>query len=407
MGFRQMIFLGLLLTYVVGVIYLIVKRPYEAFAPGQTRTVAKWLFVLSVAYIPLAIGGLFFFGRPHSAFGNFFLGMVGTVFFTHLALIAYFLVVDIAGLFQGAGRWALQLESAPRAPERRRAVRQLGLLFAAIPFGAYLHGITRGKYNFQVRKLTLTFPDLPAAFNGFRLVQISDMHSGSFDDPEKVKRGLELVQEQSADLIVFTGDLVNGHAEEVTPYADYLRNMLQAPFGKFAVMGNHDYYGPRDAKGDNPVKAAYGEVGFDLLNDRSVTLEKDGQHISLVGVENWGRPPFPQIGDLDRALADVDPDDFKILLSHDPTHWDEKTLPHPQKVHLTLSGHTHGMQMGVNLPGLKWSPARFVYPRWLGLYEEAGQYLYVNRGFGWLGFPGRVGMYPEITVFELRREQAG
>jgi predicted MPP superfamily phosphohydrolase len=402
-----MLFIGFLVSYVLGVIYLIAKRPYDAFQPGPTRTMAKWAFWLSVAYIPLAIGGLFYFGRPQSPVGNFFLGLIGAVFFTHLALVAYFLVVDIAGLFQGVGRWAMQVESTPNSPDRRRAVRQLGLLFAAIPFASYLHGITRGKYNFQVRKLTLTFPDLPEAFNGFRLVQISDMHSGSFDDAEKVKRGLELVQEQAADLIVFTGDLVNGRAEEVAPYAPFLRESLQAPFGKYAVMGNHDYYGPQGENGENPVKAAYAEAGFQLLNDTSVALEKDGQRINLVGVENWGRPPFPQIGDLDRALANVPADQFKILLSHDPTHWDEKTIPHDQHVHLTLSGHTHGMQMGVNLPGLKWSPARFIYPRWHGLYEESGQYLYVNRGFGWLGFPGRIGMYPEITVIELKREQVG
>ena len=288
-------------------------------------------------------------------------------------------------------------------------MKRLGLLLLSVPFVYFVYGITVGKYNYRVRRVKLDFPDLPAAFDGFRLVQISDIHSGSFDRLAGVRKGIDLVAAQRADLLVFTGDLVNGRAAEIEPYIPYFQ-ALTAPYGKYAVTGNHDYSAGGAGRDQSAwlsnvqaVQRNYGRCGFELLNNRSVSLRKDGAEIHLVGVENWGLPPFPQYGDLDAALRGVPAAGFKILLSHDPSHWDARVLPHAKPVHLTLSGHTHGMQFGLDFAALRWSPVQLVYPRWAGLYREAERYLYVNRGFGWLAFPGRIGIYPEITVFELRR----
>lgn len=292
---------------------------------------------------------------------------------------------------------------------RRKFIGKLGLAVAALPFSAFLYGIIKGKYDFSIHRVSLSFPDLPDAFDGFKLVQISDVHAGSFDDLASVQKGLRMIQEQSPDMIVFTGDLVNSRAREVQPYLDSFAE-LTAPFGKYSILGNHDY--GKYVKWESPEKEAknlerlfnyHQTMGFQLLNNERVSIEKEGSRIELAGVENWGKPPFPQRGDLKAAFKNSKTDDFSILLSHDPSHWDEQIINYPQKIHLTLSGHTHGMQAGVEIPGFRWSPVKYRYPRWAGLYEEQEQYLYVNRGFGFIGFPGRVGIWPEITVIELKK----
>lgn len=292
--------------------------------------------------------------------------------------------------------------------DRRKFIVKLGLGIASIPFAGMLYGITKGKYNYKVKNLTLNFPNLPKAFDGFKLVQISDIHSGSFDSISDVQHGVDLINEQNADVVMFTGDLVNGDSREVLPFIDTFKQIKPQVY---SVLGNHDYsdynkWPSSDAKKENAdlMDVYHKQMGFHLLKNEHVTLHKDGEEITVVGVENWGKG-FKQKGDLDKALVGVDENAFKILLSHDPTHWDLKTVPHKTQVDLTLAGHTHGMQFGVEIPGfIKWSPAKFRYARWAGLYQEAKQYLYVNKGFGFLGFPGRVGMWPEITVIELKQE---
>ncbi|MEI6866097.1 metallophosphoesterase [Flavicella sp.] len=290
--------------------------------------------------------------------------------------------------------------------ERRKFIVKLGLGVASIPFATMLYGITKGKYNYKVKKLTLSFANLPKAFDGFKLVQISDIHSGSFDSVSDVQNGVNLINDQNADVVFFTGDLVNGNSREVIPYINTFKSIKSKVY---SVLGNHDYsdYNKWDSKEAKKENAAlmdvyHKEMEFHLLKNEHVKLEKNGEEIIVLGVENWGKG-FKQKGDLDKALSGVDKNAFKILLSHDPTHWDLKTIPHKTNVDLTLAGHTHGMQFGIDIPGFKWSPAKFRYPRWSGLYKEAKQYLYVNRGFGFLGFPGRVGMWPEITVIELKK----
>ncbi|WP_139959094.1 metallophosphoesterase [Flavicella sediminum] len=289
--------------------------------------------------------------------------------------------------------------------ERRKFIIKLGLGVASIPFASMLYGITKGKYNYKVKKLVLNFPNLPKAFHGFKLVQISDIHSGSFDSVSDVQKGVDLINEQNADVVFFTGDLVNGDSREVLPFIDTFKSIQPKVY---SILGNHDYsdynrWDSDEAKKENAdlMDVYHKEMNFELLKNEHIKIKKGTDEITVLGVENWGKG-FKQKGDLDKALQGVENDAFKILLSHDPTHWDLKTIPHKTHIDLTLAGHTHGMQFGIDIPGFKWSPAKFRYARWSGLYKEAKQYLYVNKGFGFLGFPGRVGMWPEITVIELQ-----
>ncbi len=273
----------------------------------------------------------------------------------------------------------------------------------------FLYGITRGKYAYRVIRHTLYFEDLPAAFDGFTITQISDIHAGSFANQAAVQKGIDLVNKQRSDLFVFTGDLVNNKADEIRPWLAHFRQ-IKAPYGQFSVLGNHDYgdyikWPDEQSKKNNlqQLKQYHAELGFRLLLDEHIGLHKDGQHIVLAGVENWGIG-FGKRGDLKQALNGAGPRDFKILLSHDPTHWQEEVLRFPDKINLTLSGHTHGMQFGIEALGIKWSPVKYRYPHWAGITGNDGTYLNINRGFGFLGFSGRVGIWPEITVIELRKK---
>ncbi|MCC9166984.1 metallophosphoesterase [Pontibacter harenae] len=293
-------------------------------------------------------------------------------------------------------------------PHRRKFVSQVGLFMAGIPFLSFLYGVTKGKYDYRVHRQVLYFDDLPEAFDGFTITQLSDVHSGSFDDEEAVQRGIELAKAQKSDLYVFTGDIVNDHASELVPYKDNF-GQIKAPYGQFSILGNHDYGMYANWENDEAreanmqrLKQHHADMDYRLLLDEHVRIEKDGQYLALLGVENWGRG-FIERGDLDKALQGVEENAFKILLSHDPSHWQLIVKDHPTHIHLTLSGHTHGMQFGVETPLFKWSPVQYRYEHWAGLAQENGKSLYINRGFGFIGFSGRVGIWPEITVLELRR----
>ncbi len=338
---------------------------------------------------------------------NLIIGLNVTFLFTKLFFALLLLVIDLESLVSFIiSKFS---ETPLPSPQRRKILKQLGVFVAAIPFSAYLYGVLKGRYDYRIHRVTLRFPDLPTAFDGYRIAQISDVHSGSFDNYGAVKAGIDKIQQQNPDLILFTGDMINNLAEEIEPYIS-LFAALKAPQGKYAVLGNHDYgeyvsWESAAAKDQNleRLKGHHQQMGFQLLNNAQVSLQKGEDAIKLVGVENWGKKPFPQKGDLKKAFAESKPNDFSILMSHDPSHWDMQVLDFPQKVHLTLSGHTHGMQMGVEIPGFRWSPVKYRYPRWAGLYQKAEQYLYVNRGFGYIGFPGRVGIWPEITIIELKK----
>ena len=292
-------------------------------------------------------------------------------------------------------------------PERRKFISTTALAAAGIFSLLAIDGIIFGKYRHTVRKVKLRFKNLPENFKGYKIVQISDVHSGSFFNPQKLQKAIDLINEQDADVVLFTGDMVNNYADEFKPFIPLFKR-IKAKDGKFSILGNHDYgdYGAwnsREEKAQNipTLKNYQAEAGFKMLRNENIALEKNGEKIYLLGVENWGIKPFPQYGDLDKALKGVPEDAIKVLMSHDPTHFDEVVKKHKTHVHLTLSGHTHGMQFGLDLKNIKWSPVKFKYKKWADLYESEGKYLYVNRGFGVIAYPGRVGINPEITVIEL------
>ena len=297
-------------------------------------------------------------------------------------------------------------------PARRKFVSQIALGLAAIPFLSLLYGIFIGKYNFRVIKQTIFFDDLPDEFDGFRITQISDIHSGSFDDAEKIKYAIDLINDQNSDIILFTGDIVNAHAKEMHPWIDTFKKIKMPEFGKFSVLGNHDYgeyvtWPSQKDKQDNfdAIKNLHGLIDFTLLLNEHVFINKGEARIALVGVENWGHN-FKKAGDLGKASSAINKEDFKILMTHDPSHWEYEVKKHPKNFHLTLAGHTHGFQFGIEIPGvIKWSPVQYVYKQWAGLYEDLGRYIYVNRGLGFHAYPGRVGIWPEITVLELKKRR--
>jgi predicted MPP superfamily phosphohydrolase len=293
---------------------------------------------------------------------------------------------------------------------RRKFVSQIGLGLAAVPFLSLIYGITVGKYNYKVIKQRIFFPDLPDAFDGFTITQISDVHSGSFDNPDKIQHAIDLINEQGSDLILFTGDIVNTHAKEMHPWIETFNKIDKHEYGKYAVLGNHDYgeyvtWKTEQEKEENfeDIKKLYGQIGFNLMLNEHTFIKKGNDQIALVGVENWGHN-FKQAGDLDKASGSLQKQDFKILMSHDPSHWNKVVQHDKRHFQLTLSGHTHGMQFGIEIPGyFKWSLVQYVYEQWAGLYENVGRYVYVNRGFGFHAYPGRVGIMPEITVIELKK----
>lgn len=328
-----------------------------------------------------------------------------------LIMVGIFCFEDIVRLLQTSYNTFFNRGAEEFVPARRAFFSKLALGIAAIPLGAIIYGIVKGKYDYKVHRHTLFFPDLPDAFEGFKITQLSDIHAGSFDNPEAVKRGVAMANAQQSDIVVFTGDLVNNVATEIEPYLEIFK-ALEAPSGKYAILGNHDYgdYRAWPTKADklaniNLLMQHHASMNFRLLLDEHVKIERNGQSINLIGVENWGHG-FAQYGNLQAAIKGIEKEEFNVLLSHDPTHWEKQVKIDNLHIHLTLSGHTHGAQMGVEIGKFKWSPIKFRYPKWAGLYEEAGKHLYINRGFGFLAFSGRVGILPEITVLELKKTKA-
>ncbi len=301
--------------------------------------------------------------------------------------------------------------SAEEIVSRRKFIGQLGLGIAGLPLLGIIHGLWKGKYNFKVIKKQLFFADLPKAFDGFKILQISDLHSGSFDNADKIKYAVDLINKQEADLFLFTGDIVNTKAEEFHPWIATFNNLKEFTYGKFSVLGNHDYgeyvtwpsNKEKQANFEN-IKGLHKKVNFDLLCNENRSIEKEGSRIELIGVENWGKS-FKKAGDLSKASIGITKKDFKVLMSHDPSHWEYEVKEHPLNYQLTLSGHTHGLQFGIEIPGVfKWSPIQYVYKQWAGIYSHADRYINVNRGFGFHAFPGRVGIWPEISVLELKQK---
>ncbi len=331
---------------------------------------------------------------------------------TKVTVSTFLIVEDIWRIFSGIYNYFFRKENNTIIPSRRKFVSQIALGVAAIPFFSILYGIFEGKYNFKVIKKAVFFDDLPESFDGFRILQISDVHCGSFDNKEKIEYAINLINEQDFDVLVFTGDLVNNFAWEMKPWTETFNKIKNPKYGKFSILGNHDYgeYAIWKSEIDKQknfeeIKDLHRQIGFRLLLNENKVLNKDSDSIAIVGVENWGHTlRFQRLGDLDKASENLNSEDFKILLSHDPSHFDIQVKTHPKNFQLTLSGHTHGLQFGVEIPDVfKWSPIQYIYKHWAGLYRDAGKFLYVNRGFGFHAYSGRVGIWPEITVLELKK----
>lgn len=381
------------------------------------RNLVIWGFLaISVGVTILFIGGFGSFSTAQGMrpFHEYMLSLFITFFITKIFFVIVLSLGDLGRFLYGIGNSVFShadRAGQPFFPGRRKFISELAILIAAFPFTGFLYAMIRGKYDYRVHRQTIYYTDLPDAFDGFTITQISDIHSGSFDNTAAMQRGIDLAKAQKSDLFVFTGDLVNNAAFEIEQYIPNF-SQLKAPYGQFSILGNHDYgdyihWDSDEAKAANldKLKQHHKELGYHLLLDENVSIEKNGQKIALLGVQNWGKG-FIQLGDLDKALKGVDEDAFKILLSHDPTHWEEKVRFNPTQIHLTLSGHTHGAQFGVEVAGLRWSPVQYRYLDWAGLAHHNSRYLYVNRGFGFLAFSGRLGIWPEITVITLKKKIA-
>ena len=320
----------------------------------------------------------------------------------------FFLRDLVSAVKKGYIRLTAKEETSTKAfRSRRDFLSSAAVTVGAVPFTSLLAGIG-GKYNYKIHNYELTFSNLPKAFDGFKVVQLSDLHLGSFDDLDAVAEGLDLVNVQRPDLLLFTGDMVNNKSYEADPFISML-GKLKAPYGKFSVFGNHDYatynddFDSEQARADvERLMGLQEQMGFRNLRNESIKITSEDDYFQLVGVENWGTGRFLKAGDLNRASKGLNPDVFTLLMSHDPSHWAAEIIGHNHRFDLTLSGHTHGFQYGIEVAGLQWSPSKFRYPQWAGMYEKNERLINVNRGFGFLGYPGRFGIWPEITVITLK-----
>jgi predicted MPP superfamily phosphohydrolase len=377
--------------------------------------------VIFITYWVLSLSALIIFVLlPFLKLDNFSKGLrsvvfalVAALFFAKLTVAIFLLVDDIRrGVQWTAGKIFFSNTEGEQLQEGEKISRSLFLSWVGLGVGggilaSLINGFSN-KYDYHVKKLSLQFNSLPQAFKGLKVVQVSDIHSGSFNNRDAVLKGVQKILDLKPDLILFTGDLVNNRASEMHGYMDVF-NQLKAPMGVYSILGNHDYgdYEKWDSEEQRiqnleRLKQIHGELGWRLLMNEHIVFEKGEDKIAVIGIENWSaKARFPKYGKLPQAHAGTQDIPFKILMSHDPSHWDAEVRSKFPDINLMLAGHTHGMQFGVELPWLKWSPVQYVYKQWAGLYEEKDQKLYVNRGFGFIGYPGRVGILPEITLIEL------
>jgi len=394
----------------IAVLLIIEIYALQAFRKlfSKSKSTVLYFFFTTLLY-GLLIGSFFLdvkggtFGQPR----GFFIGLFLSAMTLKIGLLAFMVVEDFTRVFQYIIRLIFSTHKKT-FPSRRKFVSQIALGISAIPFLSLLYGMYQGKYNYKVLKYKMDFEDLPKAFDGLKILQISDIHSGSLDDKDKVQYGVDLINEQNPDIICFTGDLVNNLAEEMDDWFDVF-SQIEAKIGIYSILGNHDYgdYHDWDSQKDktknfNQLLNIHNQMGWKMLRNENTSIEKLGEKLHIVGVENWGAGGFVKHGDIDKASEDLNPEDFKILMSHDPSYWDQIIKNHSKNFQLCLSGHTHGMQFGIEIPGwFKWSPVQYRYKQWAGFYENQKRFINVNRGFGYLAYPGRVGIWPEITMIEI------
>lgn len=333
---------------------------------------------------------------------GFFVLFVGKLF------AAVFLVVED---FRRGVMWLINLfpfVEEEYSVSRSDFMKKSAMIAGAVPVATMTFGIISGAHDYRIKKRTIISPNLPKAFDGIRVAQVSDIHTGSFFNKTAVMGGVDMLNEQKPDLAFFTGDLVNNRSEEAKDYLDVFKK-ISAPLGVYSVMGNHDYGDYSDWESAEAkqrdienIHAMHKYMGYDLLLNENKVIKVDGDELAILGCENWGKGRFSKYGDMSKTVVGVEDHPYKILLSHDPSHWDAQIRPEYSDIDLTLSGHTHGMQFGIEIGDFRWSPAQFQYKQWADLYKEGEQYLYVNRGYGFIGYPGRIGILPEITMLELK-----
>lgn len=388
--------------------------------PQTSRIIAIAFWSITVFCFSVIITGFFIDWHTWpKSIRTYSFAFIFVTYFSKLFFVLFLLIDDIFRLFRLVTGWITSkpaIAATEEAMQSRTGITRssflikMGAVIAALPFTALLYGMIKGKYDYQVRNIKLAFNTLPGAFKGFRVVQISDIHTGSFMDKAPLEKAVKLINDLKPDVIFFTGDLVNDMSTELVPYKEILAG-LKAPHGVFSILGNHDYgdyyqWPSKEEKIANleNLIASHKELGWDLLLDEHRKIIKDGESISVIGVQNWSaRMNFRRYGDLNKALENITYSPVNILLSHDPSHWKAEVAGKIPAIDLTLAGHTHGFQFGIEIPGFRWSPVQYVYHEWAGLYSENQQHLYVNRGLGFLGYPGRVGILPEITLFEFNQ----
>jgi uncharacterized protein len=409
-AFIFVIIMLLLDTYV----FQAIKTVSHSTSPKAKTIIYSVYWIISIVAV---IGFLIFVFTgpgflPKKVRTYLFATVIG-LFLAKFFAIVFFLADDVRRVIQWAAGKLLyrNTEGAELSDDgisRSIFLSWLGLAAGGTLFGSLVYGFSN-KYNYKVNRFKMSFDNLPASFKGLKIVHFSDVHSGSFTNKKAVTHGVEKIIAEKADLVIFSGDLVNDKATEMQDYMDVF-SQIKAPFGVYSTFGNHDYgdyvnwpqNGVSKSQNLKNLEKVHADLGWRLLMNEHVALEKGGEEIAIIGIENWSnKARFPKYGDLPKAYAGTEKYPFKILISHDPSHWDAQVRPRYGDIDLMLSGHTHGMQFGIEIPGFKWSPVQYVYKEWAGLYEEGKQKLYVNRGFGFIGYPGRVGILPEITVIEL------
>jgi len=406
--------LAMIIVFLDVYVYQAVRILISRFSLWARRVAVSGYWAITA--ITLTVIGVFAFLEdtfPNRVIRNIIVVWILIHILSKTLATVFVLADDLIRIVRFAGRKVLQFTDKkvviPGKPiSRSEFLAKSAVIAGAIPAVTMGLGMLGGAYNFRLRKKTIFLPHLPSEFDGIRIGQLSDIHAGSFYSKSPIESGLNLLMEEKPDIIFFTGDLVNDHAKEVEPYMGLLK-MVKAPLGVYSVLGNHDYgdyesWPSAEAKRQNLQKliAFEREIGWDLLMNENRIIKVDGQALAVIGVENWGKGRFQKYGDLQKAYVNAGAP-VKLLLSHDPSHWDAQVRPGYGDIDITFSGHTHGFQFGVEIGNFKWSPSQYMYEQWAGLYQKGNQYIYVNRGFGFIGYPGRVGIWPEVAIIELKK----
>ena len=393
--------------------YQVFKTAFSGYSI-QNQRIFKWIYI-GFILISLACFFYYHFGDPDLLGRHTRTFLLSIVFMHYLAKVILVLFAFIDDLQRGV-RWIVfklsnpEIESSSTGISRSEFIAKTGVIVAAAPIVSLSWGIISGAHDYRVRRISIPVKGLPSALEGIKIAQVSDIHSGSFWNKIAVKGGVEMLLAEKPDIAVFTGDLVNNKATEMSDWGSVF-SKIKAPLGTYSVFGNHDYgdyvqWSSTAAKQKNlsDLATIHKNMGWDLLINENRILQIDGQKLAILGIENWGaKARFPKYGKMEEAVQGVSNDCTQILLSHDPSHWQSEVLTKYPQIDLTLSGHTHGMQFGVDIPGFKWSPVQYVYKEWAGLYHSGQQFLYVNRGYGYIGYPGRFGILPEITILTLNK----